>query len=155
VPDYGLTGTTGVDRWRTRSRPPVKEGREPRTPPGRPVSADGSTVRVHASHQIIVRLSSTQVGGGKASASLSGRLFLAVVASPALTPPCTPPSSGGSRNQNLWGQPAEAVGPNHICYSKIALDSSKPVGPGGPTGCTYVRHCHHYRMSACLSRLSL
>jgi hypothetical protein len=28
------------------------------------------------------------------------------------------------------------MGPNHICYSKIALDSSKPVGPGGPTGCT-------------------
>jgi hypothetical protein len=48
--------------------------------------------------------------------------------------------SGGSRNQNLWGQPVGAMGPNHICYSKIALDSSKPVGPDGPTGYTYVRH---------------
>jgi hypothetical protein len=49
--------------------------------------------------------------------------------------------SGRSRNQNLWGQLAEAMRPNHICYSKIALDSSKPVGPCGPTGSTYVRHC--------------
>jgi hypothetical protein len=49
-------------------------------------------------------------------------------------------SSGGSRNQNLWGQPAEAMGPNHICYSKITLDLSKHVGPGGPTGSTYIRH---------------
>jgi hypothetical protein len=49
--------------------------------------------------------------------------------------------SGGSRNQNLWGRSIGAMGPNHICYSKIALDSSKPVGPDGPTGYTYVRHC--------------
>jgi hypothetical protein len=48
--------------------------------------------------------------------------------------------SGGSRNKNLWGQPVGAMGPNHICCSKITLDSSKPVGPDGPTGYTYVRH---------------
>jgi hypothetical protein len=39
----------------------------------------------------------------------------------------------GASQQKLWNQTI-------YYYSKIALDSSKPVGPGGPTGCTYVRH---------------
>jgi hypothetical protein len=45
-------------------------------------------------------------------------------------------TSGGSMTQNLWGQPVEAEGPSHICYSKIPLVLSKPVGPDGPTDYT-------------------
>ena len=63
-----------------RQEPPASAGGmgTTHTTPGRSARTDlcwPAAVRVHASHQIIVRLSSTQVGGGKASASLSGRLF--------------------------------------------------------------------------------
>jgi hypothetical protein len=44
--------------------------------------------------------------------------------------------SGESRTQNLWGQLVGAARPSHICYSKISLVLSKPVGPDGPTDCT-------------------
>jgi hypothetical protein len=50
-------------------------------------------------------------------------------------------NSGGSSDQTLWGQLVDTVGPSHISYSKILLVSSKPVGPGGPAGIAYIRHC--------------
>jgi hypothetical protein len=53
--------------------------------------------------------------------------------------PCS--YSGGSSNQNLWGQLVRAVRPCHICYSKFLLISSKPMGPCGPTAYTCIRHC--------------
>jgi hypothetical protein len=49
-------------------------------------------------------------------------------------------ASGGSRTQNLWGRLVEAEGPSHICYSKIPLVLSKPVGPDGPTDYTWICH---------------
>jgi hypothetical protein len=49
--------------------------------------------------------------------------------------------SGGSNNQNLWGQLVRAVGPSHICYSKFLLISSKAMGLGGPKAYTCIRHC--------------
>jgi hypothetical protein len=48
--------------------------------------------------------------------------------------------SGGSSNQTLWGQLVDTVGPSYISCSKILLVSSKPVGPGGPTGIACIRH---------------
>jgi hypothetical protein len=52
----------------------------------------------------------------------------------------TNPDSGGSSDQTLWGQLVDTMGPSHISYSKILLVSSKPVGPGDPTGIAYIRH---------------
>jgi hypothetical protein len=56
-------------------------------------------------------------------------------------PSSMPAPSGGSSNPTLWGQLVDTVGPSHISYSKNLLVSSKPVGPGGPTGLAYIRHC--------------
>jgi hypothetical protein len=56
----------GKGTTHTTDHPDGQRGRTGPVPAAAAVPA-----RVHASHQILVRLSSTQVGGGEASASLS------------------------------------------------------------------------------------